>query len=115
MKDYLHLFTPVTDGLPEKESEYIVMLDCGHVMVLFFLHKKWVTIKSSKSYDTIENVTHWLDLSKLTTKNRVKQHCIELIDSLKDYTLESCNILGHDERDASEFYNIFIEQNKSKL
>lgn len=36
---------------------------------------------------------------------------IDLIQMLKDYTNESNNILGHDERDAEEFLKIW-EENK---
>jgi hypothetical protein len=34
---------------------------------------------------------------------------IDLVQSLKDYTRESHNILGFDEREASEFVEIFKE------
>jgi len=34
---------------------------------------------------------------------------IDLVQSLKDYTNESHNILGHDERDAKEFVDIFLK------
>lgn len=38
-----------------------------------------------------------------------KQQMIDLVQSIKDYTLESRNILGHDEREAYEFVDIFLE------
>jgi hypothetical protein len=38
-----------------------------------------------------------------------KQHLIDLVQSLKDYTHESHTILGHDEREASEFVETFID------
>lgn len=34
---------------------------------------------------------------------------IDLVQSLKDYTNESHNILGHDEREAKEFVDIFLK------
>ena len=34
---------------------------------------------------------------------------IDLVQSLKDYTNESHNIFGHDERDAKEFVDIFLK------
>jgi hypothetical protein len=37
-----------------------------------------------------------------------KQRMIDLVQSLKDYTHESHTILGHDERDASEFVEIYL-------
>jgi K+/H+ antiporter YhaU regulatory subunit KhtT len=38
------------------------------------------------------------------------QQMIALVQSLKDYTHESHSILGHDEREAAEFVEIFINQ-----
>jgi hypothetical protein len=38
-----------------------------------------------------------------------KQDMIGLVQSLKDYTHESHTILGHDEREASEFVETFID------
>jgi len=38
-----------------------------------------------------------------------KQDLIDLVQSLKDYTHESHTILGHDEREASEFVETFID------
>jgi hypothetical protein len=43
-----------------------------------------------------------------------KQDLINLVEQLKDYTRESNNILGHDEREASEFVDIFIQSLKQK-
>ena len=42
---------------------------------------------------------------KLYTENDL----IDLVQSLKDYTHESHSILGHDERDAKEFVDIFLK------
>jgi hypothetical protein len=42
-------------------------------------------------------------------KEMEKQRMIELVQSLKDYTYESHTILGHDEREASEFVETFID------
>lgn len=35
---------------------------------------------------------------------------IDLVQSLKDYTHESHSILGHDEREAREFVEIFLKK-----
>lgn len=40
-------------------------------------------------------------------KQMEREQMIELVQQLKDYTRESRNILGHDEREASEFVDIF--------
>jgi hypothetical protein len=38
-----------------------------------------------------------------------KQDLIDLVQSLKDYTHQSHTILGHDEREASEFVEIYLD------
>lgn len=40
-------------------------------------------------------------------KEMEKQRMIDLVQQLKDYTRESNNVLGFDEREASEFVEIF--------
>lgn len=62
MKDYLDLFTPVTEGLPNPGL--------------------WVTVINGDGNPYINklpfhsSITHWLDLSKLTTKERVMEEAI---------------------------------------
>jgi hypothetical protein len=38
-----------------------------------------------------------------------KQDLIDLVQGLKDYTKESHTILGHDDRESSEFVDIFLD------
>ena len=38
-----------------------------------------------------------------------KQDLIDLVQGLKDYTKESHTILGHDDREAIEFVDIFLD------
>ena len=38
-----------------------------------------------------------------------KQDMIDLVQGLKDYTKESHTILGHDDREASDFVDIFLD------
>jgi hypothetical protein len=42
-----------------------------------------------------------------TAKEMLYQEQIDLVQHLKDYTYESHNILGFDDREASEFVDIF--------
>jgi hypothetical protein len=50
------------------------------------------------------------DITKNETETLyTKQDMINLVQSLKDYTYESHAILGHDEREASEFVETFID------
>jgi hypothetical protein len=44
------------------------------------------------------------------SKKFEKERMIQLVQVLKDYTHESHTILGHDERDASEFVDIFYNE-----
>jgi len=43
-------------------------------------------------------------------KEMEKERMIQLVQGLKDYTHESHTILGHDEREASEFVDIFYNE-----
>lgn len=49
-----------------------------------------------------------------STHQYSEQNMLDLIQSLKDYTAESNNILGHDEREPVEFLNIF-KDNQPKV
>ena len=53
-----------------------------------------------------------LNPTKLFTqaKEIEKQRMIQLVQQLKDYTRESGNVLGYDEREASEFVDIFLNK-----
>jgi hypothetical protein len=44
-------------------------------------------------------------------KEMERQQMTDLVESLKDYTKESLNILGHDNRDSIEFVNIYYNKN----
>jgi len=44
-----------------------------------------------------------------------RQDMINLVESLKDYTYESNNILGNDEREASEFVDLFLENRTPRI
>jgi hypothetical protein len=44
------------------------------------------------------------------SKKFEKERMIQLVQGLKDYTHESHTILGHDERDASEFVDVFYNE-----
>ena len=44
-------------------------------------------------------------------KEMEKQRMIDFVQQLKDYTRESNNVLGFDEREAGEFVEIFYNKN----
>jgi hypothetical protein len=61
------------------------------------------------------DIFHTLDvLIKISeqAKEIENKMLIDLVQSLKDYTRESHNILGFDEREASDFVKIFKENYK---
>lgn len=69
MTEHSHLFTPVNEGLPKIDALYHVIIGKGmnemNGVAYFKRNKGWM-------HDNSEffKVTHWLDLSKLTTKKR---------------------------------------------
>ena len=57
----------------------------------------------------------WVQDVVQQAKEMEKQRMIDLVQRLKDYTRESNNVLGFDEREASEFVDIFYNETfKSK-
>lgn len=75
MKEYLHLFTPTADAKLEGEQGYIVGIDCGFGKMKFRL--AWYDKRGFFSDFEEQHITHVLDLSKLTTKEKLKQHLPE--------------------------------------
>jgi hypothetical protein len=51
----------------------------------------------------------WWHERKQKALKKEKEQMIDLVQSLKDYTHESHIILGHDEREASEFVEIYYK------
>jgi len=66
-------------------------------------------------YEQIDNkdmgeIPMWIYNFIEQAKEMEKERMIQLVQGLKDYTHESHTILGHDEREASEFVDIFYNQ-----
>ena len=77
-----------------------------------FLEDKLNQIKSSSTdmNGTIKFLeTEFKELFQ-QAKEMEKQRMIDLVQQLKDYTRESRNVLGFDEREACEFVEIFTNQ-----
>jgi hypothetical protein len=56
-------------------------------------------------------IPSWILKEKIEqAKEMEKQRMIDLVQQLKDYTRESNNVLGFDEREASEFVEIFYKE-----
>jgi tmRNA-binding protein len=45
-------------------------------------------------------------------KEPIEKQLCDLVQQLKDYTIESGNVLGYDERTPIEFVNIFLNKTK---
>jgi hypothetical protein len=56
------------------------------------------------------NQVRSLEMIREEFKEVEKERMIQLVQGLKDYTHESHTILGHDEREASEFVDIFYNE-----
>lgn len=70
--EHLHLFTPVEEGLPENSGWYITNITIDELQWytkdVGFAHINFFGLAEPAS-----GVTHWLDLSKLTTKKRAER------------------------------------------
>jgi hypothetical protein len=55
---------------------------------------------------TVANINYFANIAKEMERQRM----IDLVQQLKDYTRESNNVLGFDEREASEFVEIFYNE-----
>lgn len=84
MKEFLHLFTPVTEALPELStaSHVVFKYEWAHEVhhnntmgiyrgIRNGLHL-WEILYADGWKPEVDIVTHWLDLSKLTTKERAE-------------------------------------------
>jgi hypothetical protein len=97
MKD-LHLFTPVTERLPENNERiyFIIESKIDHNLSEHFgvfvevdsFGRDNMFISSDGGFHTLISlnfkVTHWLDLSALTTKERANQAMVNVSEKLID-------------------------------
>jgi len=97
MKEYLHLFTDVKEALP-KNNQKVAFISTSKDGALyeglgtFFEKDQWQrqNVFIGDGYHFIDNkqfpernwkVTHWLDLSKLTTKERAVEAIIDQVSA----------------------------------
>lgn len=92
MKEYLHLFTELKDGLPTEKGYYLARFYNyynGSEKIMPFVYEKGYDFDNGTW-----RISHWLDLSKLTTKEElakavakvVEEHsnCYGAADAMKD-------------------------------
>ena len=68
----------------------------------------FTAIDSQEVRDDIKECLNFID--KKAKEPSVRETLIKFCDELKDYTAESRNILGHDERESTEIVDIFLKQ-----
>lgn len=115
MEKFLHLFTPVSQGLPENNEYYhnnsvIVITRMGEVKCLWILHDHHCWEDDNYQGYPIDYVTHWLDLSKLTTKDRAEMLAEKSFGAGSDY-----NHYDNGHGEWAPDFNVFIKENKSML
>lgn len=104
-EEHLRLFTPVSEGLPDSGASNAVIVLIGSKHRMYGHISPISGVWLNDDYEEIYGVTHWLDLSKLTTKERA----IELVrQAFSDGFF--C-----DEDSYNEDIEDFITQNKGRL
>lgn len=76
----LDLFTPVEQGLPDSDGPYVVLIENGKTSFFSkYESGKWVAYFNQNKM--IVTPTHWLDLSKLTTKDVAREAVREVFEN----------------------------------
>lgn len=96
----LDLFTPVEQGLPDSDGPYVVLIENGKTSFFSkYESGKWVAYFNQNKM--IVTPTHWLDLSKLTTKEKAVKFAYDCLI----YQIGSDNFEKYEEefeKDAKE-------------
>lgn len=88
MKEHLHLFTPISERLPTENGNYWTNLG-----ERIYEDGNWFYSEEGLNFTT-KGVTHWLDLSALTTKHKAA----DAIEEATKEAYENCEWIY--ERDA---------------
>jgi len=81
MENYIHLFTPVSEGGLEKGIVTILMTTDNKITIGYLLEDTFYGIHGFE----LINITHYLDISKLTTKEKAKQLIQDTADEVCEY------------------------------
>lgn len=100
MKECLHLFTDVKDSLPEANTQvtfrFIFPETPKEYLISGTFHNgefgDYVEDASCEIYE-IEHATHWLDLSKLTTKEKAIEALEDLENNERFSTMPSADVV----------------------
>lgn len=77
IEKHKHLFTDVSEGLPELNGWYLCITSRGDKVYEYFDCLGGQFLITNNIYI----ISHWLDLSKLTTKERTKATIIEILSA----------------------------------
>jgi hypothetical protein len=72
------------------------------------LARRVATINSEPNGLVRETMIDSLLIGTEQAREIEREHLTNLVQSLMDYTTESHSILGHDEREASEFVDVYL-------
>lgn len=96
--EHLELFTPIEQWEPKQGTYTCIAMNT--VILLNYCKKNHFEKEFSFyniGFQKINSVTHVLDLSKLTTKEKAKEKMEECIDTISDYVVEFADS-SHEER-----------------
>lgn len=82
MKEFIHLFTSITEKLPENKTQGFAYRHDRVLAGLFMMYSNTPAIDCGGG--NIEYYTHWLDLSALTTKERANNAIFQCYDDTSD-------------------------------
>ena len=105
IENNLHLFTRVEDGLPN--GEVLSYSEVSKESLVGYIQKGERFCFTESDDTLLEEVTHWLDLSKLTTKKRAEALAIHCYNAGRVGVKQGLK--------ASEHGSNFINENKESL
>jgi len=111
-EEKLIIVDSINDSIEETKAfdDYVEYCSCNGRLDQHQSDSKWFCGDCDKEIKT--GTTKTIVSEPVIQDNEIKykkQDLIDLVQGLKNYTHESGNILGHDEREAVEFVDIFLE------
>ena len=105
--EHLHLFTKVEDGLPDININLLAFNGEEFIGRYYELFSK--AFYESIDGDIDKSITHWLDLSKLTTIERAVEFAKDAFEAGERKGMEDCM------NPIEPNFTDYIQQNKNKL
>lgn len=108
MKEYIHLFTPVSERLPKEYGVYMSIY-----VTVEGLRQSIMAPQYFGGNGFNESVTHWLDLSKLTTKRQAEIFAEKAFTAGEHY--DRFMNEGDGQANWEPDFNVWINENKNIL